>query len=243
MAVPFRIGFDVGQAEIRREVHNLQMLRQRRHRLLRRAVRQAAEHDVMGAEIHVLDAHQVRQAERGQVREDPAEGLARAPVGGERADLDMRMAGQQADQLRAGIAARAQDRRPGPVSHLGHGSSPLPVAREGPRRNRAIVLLPKSFRSPVRRKVSPGPATPPSWPDLFRPSNSLAAPAMQEMPGTSPGMTGLAAMGRRTLRSKSSKLPDQGASASRTGSCAAPSACRISCARRGAHRGSGTRPA
>ena len=107
VAVPLGIGFDVGEAEIRRQVHHLQMLRERRHRLLRRAVRQAAEHDVMGAEIHVLNAHQVRQAERGQMREHRAEGLARAPVGGERADFDMPVAGQQADQLRAGIAARA----------------------------------------------------------------------------------------------------------------------------------------
>ena len=146
MAVPLRIGLDIGQPEVRGEVHDLQMLRQGRHRLLRRTVRQAAEHDVMGAEIDILDAHQVRQAERGQMREHRAEGLACAPVGGERADFDMQVAGQQADQLRAGIAARAQDRRPGPVSDLGHGALTLPFGA-GPRAGTALVSLVSRFRS------------------------------------------------------------------------------------------------
>eukprot|EP00968_Pinguiococcus_pyrenoidosus_P029230 scaffold8431_cov248-Pinguiococcus_pyrenoidosus.AAC.3 len=59
--VPLLVGLDVCQAEVRREVDDLQMLWQARDDLLRLRVRKASEHHVDIGVVHVFHLHQIGQ--------------------------------------------------------------------------------------------------------------------------------------------------------------------------------------
>jgi hypothetical protein len=81
-------------------------------------VRQRAEDEVDGFEFEFPDRRERRQLERGEMREDVGHRLPGLAVGGERPDRDARMAREQADQLRAGVARGSEDRD---VEEVGHG--------------------------------------------------------------------------------------------------------------------------
>ena len=112
----------IPQAEVGREVDDAQMPGQACHHLLGEAVGQAAEHRLHGLEVHLLQPHQRRQGEAGQVREHLAERAPGMAFGRQCHDLDEAVAGQQPHQFRAGIAARPEDGDADAIT--GHGCLP-----------------------------------------------------------------------------------------------------------------------
>ena len=121
MAVPLGIGRQVGEPEVGRQVDDLELARQGRDHRLRRAVRQRAKYQVDRVPVGRLDLHQIGQPDRAEMREDLGERPAGLAIGGEQADLRGRMAGEQAHQLGAGVAAGPQDADPQPIG-LRHGT-------------------------------------------------------------------------------------------------------------------------
>src|SRR6185437_13654180 len=67
---------------------------------------------------------EVRQGTPGEMREDGGDRLAGMAVGGERDDLDLVVAGEEAQHLGAGIAAGAEDGDLHAMSCLQHVQSP-----------------------------------------------------------------------------------------------------------------------
>ena len=130
MAVPFGVLLRVLEAEIGREVDDLEPAREGRDHLLRRAVRQAAEDQLHLVPVRVLDLDQLGQAEGAQMRKHLAERLARVALGGEQGELGRGMAGEQADELGTRVAARTQDGDLDPVRWLGHDTLPFVLASE-----------------------------------------------------------------------------------------------------------------
>jgi len=119
MAVPGRVGLDIGEPEIGRQVDYLQMAGQRRHHFLGGAVRQAAKHRVEAGPVEVVDARQFRQVEAAQMRKHGRDVFAGAPVGGQGDDLKTGVARGQADGLGPGVAAGSQNRDPWLGAHGG----------------------------------------------------------------------------------------------------------------------------
>ncbi len=116
VAIPFGVGRGVGKAEIGRQIDDLQMIGQPGDDLLRGAVRQPAEHQVEIAPVDLADRDQVRQSLAGQMRKDRGDRLAGLTVGGQGADLGLRVIAQEAQELGPGIAAGPQYPDPNPVS-------------------------------------------------------------------------------------------------------------------------------
>src|SRR5260221_4622022 len=77
--------------------------------LLRGAVGQTAEDELHVGEIDGIDGDEVGQEAPGEMREDGADRLAGVTVGGKRDDLDAVVAGEEAQQLGASIAAGAEN--------------------------------------------------------------------------------------------------------------------------------------
>jgi hypothetical protein len=115
LAEPLGVAGDVGQPEIVRQVDHLQIPRQLGDDLLGRAMGQRAEHHVDAGPIRFVDLDQRRQLQMAEMGKHLGQGLAGLAVGGEQADLHLRMAGQQAHQFRARVAARSQDSDPNSV--------------------------------------------------------------------------------------------------------------------------------
>ena len=138
VAVPARIGRDVVQPEVGREVDHLGLRRLGQKiadHLLRGGMRQRAERQIERGLLPVdaFDRDELRQLERRELREHRAHLLPGPAVGGEQRELDVGMAQQQPHQLRAGVAGGAEhaDFRFG--GRFGsHGSDPLPSVLSGP---------------------------------------------------------------------------------------------------------------
>ena len=121
--VPRGVDLRVREPEVGREVHHLEMAGQRRDDLLRGAVGQAAEDRVKRVPCGVPDLDEVGEARAVEVGKDRAEALARAPLGGEQAHREAVVARQQAQQLAAGIAARAEHAHARGVARAGGGGA------------------------------------------------------------------------------------------------------------------------
>src|SRR6185312_3116579 len=76
---------------------------------LRRAVRQAAEDHVEPVGLGLLEPDEIGQAVAVEMRKDLRDRLAGAALAGEQADLGVGMADEQAQELRARIAAGAEN--------------------------------------------------------------------------------------------------------------------------------------
>ena len=99
----------IAQPEVGREVDDLGAARHLADHVLRGAVRQAAEHHVQRAEIEVADLGQRGQAASGEVREHRLDRLAGIALRGHADDARLGVVVQQAQELGAGVAGRAQD--------------------------------------------------------------------------------------------------------------------------------------
>ena len=99
----------IAQPEVGREVDDLGAARHLADHVLGGAVRQAAEHHVQRAEIEVADLGQPGQAASGEVREHRLDRLAGIALRGHADDARLGMVVQQAQELGAGVAGRAQD--------------------------------------------------------------------------------------------------------------------------------------
>ena len=121
VAVPRGVGLDVGEAEVGREIDDLEPRGQRRDDALRGAVGQRAEDHVDIVVSRILERDQPGQLEPAQMGKHLGHGAARAALGGKQADRDVGMAREQADELRPRIAAGPENcrvdglRRHGPV--------------------------------------------------------------------------------------------------------------------------------
>ena len=115
MAEPLGIAGDVGQPEIVRQVNHLQFPGQLGDDLLGRAMGQRAEHHIDARPVRLIDLDQRRQLQMAEMGKHLRQGLAGLAVGGQQTDLHLRMAGQQAHQLSARVAARSQDSDPNSV--------------------------------------------------------------------------------------------------------------------------------
>jgi hypothetical protein len=124
VAVPLGVAVEIGEAEVGRQVDDLEVLGQAGDHLLRRAVRQAAEHHVAVVPVGLVDRGHDRQAEAGEMREHDVDRLAGVAVGGQQRDADARMTQQQAQELAPGVAAGAQDTDPDRLLCV-HDSSPF----------------------------------------------------------------------------------------------------------------------
>jgi hypothetical protein len=157
VAVPRGVGLHVAQPEVGGEVHHPHRLgqagdqvlaalaehlvheavagavHQAGHHLLRRAVRQGAEDhvDLQARPLDLLDGDEVGKAQAAQVGEDALHGLAGVAVAGQHDDLDVGMAGQQADQFGAHVPAGAQDGAAQPLVVLTHHRSSSADAADG----------------------------------------------------------------------------------------------------------------
>ncbi len=122
VAVPFGVGVHVAQPEVGRHVDHLEPLGQRRDDLLGGAVRQAADDHVAVVPVRVLDLDQVGQRIAAEMREHALHRLAGVAVGGHQGDARARVRHQKAHQIRAGVAAGAEDADPNVVLLVSHHS-------------------------------------------------------------------------------------------------------------------------
>mmetsp|Transcript_45096 Transcript_45096/g.141231 ORF Transcript_45096/g.141231 Transcript_45096/m.141231 type:complete len:353 (+) Transcript_45096:196-1254(+) len=108
LTVPLLVGVNVGEAEVRRQVDDLDVFRQLLDGLLRLGVRQAREDNVHVVVVHVVHGDEVRQRLlRRELREHRRERLPGLAVRRQRRDLHERVLQQDAHELRAGVARRA----------------------------------------------------------------------------------------------------------------------------------------
>ena len=113
MAVPARIGGRIGQAEIGRKIDDLDARRARQQMLdhrLRRGVRQRAESKIKPERLPIdgIERRQRRQGEGQELRKHVRHRLAGPAIGGQQHDFRARMADEQPQQFRAGIAGGAE---------------------------------------------------------------------------------------------------------------------------------------
>ena len=117
VAVPGGIGDRVAQPEVGRHVDDLNPVRQGRDDRLRRAMGQAAEHDVNVVPVDLADGDHGRQAEPAKVRKHALDRIAGMAFGGEHADIDTGVPQQQAEEFGARVPAGTQHRDPFDIAH------------------------------------------------------------------------------------------------------------------------------
>src|SRR6185312_4947868 len=91
---------------------------------LRRAVRQAAEDHVEPVGLGLLEPDEIGQAVAVEMRKDLRDRLAGAALAGEQADLGVGMADEQPQELRARIAAGAENADANLAVAATHDTSP-----------------------------------------------------------------------------------------------------------------------
>ncbi len=126
VAVPAGIGGGVAEAKIGGEIDHLggrSLGEQVLDDGLRGRVRQRAEGKVERGLVPVdaIDCQELRQRIGRELREDLTHVLAGAALRGEQRDLDPRMGKQEPQQLRTGVAGRAEH---ADLSLVSHGSGP-----------------------------------------------------------------------------------------------------------------------
>lgn len=105
LAIDIGVELDVTQAEIGREINDPDTLRQRLDSRLRQAVWQTAENDINSTDIDIRELLQIRQSQMGQMRKERTDRMPGIAVGGEPSNGQIGMSDDQAQELRAGIAA------------------------------------------------------------------------------------------------------------------------------------------
>jgi len=116
LAIPPLIGGRIAQPEIRRQIDDLQIPRQRRDHRLAGGMGQRAEAQIDLREVHLLDLLQHRQRDMAQMRKHLRHLHPRLAVAREPGHDHRGMGGDQPHQLRAGIARGSED-----GDTVGHG--------------------------------------------------------------------------------------------------------------------------